>query len=102
MGNAVGAQASSLLHVCSLRDYVYYNDLHVFSLDTFSWTKLAPVGTGPCPRSGCLLTVTPQGGVLLYGGYSKQVSGGLCLPWASSPGVALGLWKRHQFHPRHF
>ncbi|XP_055002180.1 kelch domain-containing protein 4 [Sorex araneus] len=55
----------------SSRDYVYYSDLHAFSLDTFTWTRLAPAGTGPCPRSGCLLTVSPQG-VLLYGGYSKQ------------------------------
>lgn len=30
-------------------------------------------GLGPTPRSGCQMTVTPQGSVLIYGGYSKQV-----------------------------
>ncbi|KAG8508167.1 Kelch domain-containing protein 4 [Galemys pyrenaicus] len=56
----------------STRDYVYYNDVHTFNLDTLRWSKLAPTGTGPTPRSGSQVTVTPQGGVLIYGGYSKQ------------------------------
>ncbi|XP_076989363.1 kelch domain-containing protein 4 isoform X2 [Tamandua tetradactyla] len=56
----------------STRDYIYYNDVYTFSLDTLGWTKLSPAGTGPSPRSGCLLCVTPQGGITIYGGYSKQ------------------------------
>ena len=55
------------------RDYIYYNDLYAFSLDAFTWSRLSPSGTGPTPRSGCQMTVTAQGSVVIYGGYSKQV-----------------------------
>ncbi|XP_078214048.1 kelch domain-containing protein 4 isoform X2 [Callithrix jacchus] len=55
-----------------VRDYIYYNDVYAFNLDTFAWSKLSPAGTGPTPRSGCQMSVTPQGGIVLYGGYSKQ------------------------------
>ncbi|XP_036998262.2 kelch domain-containing protein 4 isoform X2 [Artibeus jamaicensis] len=56
----------------STRDYIYYNDVYAFNLDTFAWSKLSPSGTGPTPRSGCQMSVTPQGGIVVYGGYSKQ------------------------------
>uniref|UniRef100_A0A2K6M943 Kelch domain containing 4 n=1 Tax=Rhinopithecus bieti TaxID=61621 RepID=A0A2K6M943_RHIBE len=56
----------------STRDYIYYNDVYAFNLDTFTWSKLSPSGTGPTPRSGCQMSVTPQGGIIVYGGYSKQ------------------------------
>ncbi|XP_004437096.1 PREDICTED: kelch domain-containing protein 4 [Ceratotherium simum simum] len=56
----------------STRDYIYYNDVYAFNLDTFTWSKLSPSGTGPTPRSGCQMTVTPQGSIIIYGGYSKQ------------------------------
>ncbi|XP_055220440.2 kelch domain-containing protein 4 isoform X2 [Gorilla gorilla gorilla] len=56
----------------STRDYIYYNDVYAFNLDTFTWSKLSPSGTGPTPRSGCQMSVTPQGGIVVYGGYSKQ------------------------------
>ncbi|XP_036780095.2 kelch domain-containing protein 4 isoform X1 [Manis pentadactyla] len=56
----------------STRDYIYYNDLYAFNLDTFTWGKLCPSGTGPTPRSGCQMSVTPQGSIIIYGGYSKQ------------------------------
>ncbi|KAB0354318.1 hypothetical protein FD755_022856 [Muntiacus reevesi] len=56
----------------STRDYIYYNDVYAFNLDTFLWSKLSPSGTGPTPRSGCQMTVTPQGSSIIYGGYSKQ------------------------------
>uniref|UniRef100_A0A8C3YH69 Kelch domain containing 4 n=1 Tax=Catagonus wagneri TaxID=51154 RepID=A0A8C3YH69_9CETA len=55
-----------------VRDYIYYNDVYAFNLDTLTWTKLSPSGTGPTPRSGCQMSVTPQGSVVIYGGYSKQ------------------------------
>ncbi|XP_045149670.1 kelch domain-containing protein 4 isoform X1 [Echinops telfairi] len=55
----------------STRDYIYYNDVYAFHLDTLTWTKLSPSGLGPSPRSGCMMSVTPQG-VAIYGGYSKQ------------------------------
>ncbi|XP_036296399.1 kelch domain-containing protein 4 isoform X7 [Pipistrellus kuhlii] len=56
----------------STRDYIYYNDVYAFDLDTFMWSKLSPSGTGPTPRSGCQMSVTPQGSIVIYGGYSKQ------------------------------
>ncbi|XP_023392422.1 kelch domain-containing protein 4 isoform X1 [Pteropus vampyrus] len=56
----------------STRDYIYYNDVYAFNLDTFTWSKLSPLGTGPTPRSGCQMSVTPQGSIVIYGGYSKQ------------------------------
>ncbi|KAL2093671.1 hypothetical protein ACEWY4_010983 [Coilia grayii] len=56
----------------STRDYIYYNDVHCFSLDSFSWSRLAPSGSGPAPRSACLMSPTPDhSGVIVYGGYSK-------------------------------
>ncbi|XP_018430739.1 PREDICTED: kelch domain-containing protein 4-like, partial [Nanorana parkeri] len=56
----------------STRDYIYYNDLYTFNLDTFTWAKISPSGTGPSPRSGCQMTTSQDGNVVLYGGYSKQ------------------------------
>ncbi|XP_069492271.1 kelch domain-containing protein 4 [Ambystoma mexicanum] len=56
----------------STRDYVYYNDIYSFNLDTFKWTKLSPTGTGPTPRSGCQMATTQEGNIVIYGGYSKQ------------------------------
>ncbi|XP_015242691.1 PREDICTED: kelch domain-containing protein 4 isoform X1 [Cyprinodon variegatus] len=56
----------------STRDFIYYNDVYAFSLDTFSWSRLAPSGSAPSPRSACQMTSTPDGtGVIIYGGYSK-------------------------------
>lgn len=55
------------------RDYIYYNDVYAFNLDTFTWSRLSPSGAGPTPRSGCQMSVTPQGSIVIYGGYSKQV-----------------------------
>ncbi|XP_069072936.1 kelch domain-containing protein 4 isoform X1 [Pleurodeles waltl] len=56
----------------SARDYVYYNDVYSFNLDTFKWTKISPTGTGPTPRSGCQMATNQEGNVIIYGGYSKQ------------------------------
>lgn len=56
----------------SARDYIYYNDLYTFNLDSFTWAKISPSGTGPSPRSGCQLTTTQDASVVIYGGYFKQ------------------------------
>ncbi|XP_028931232.1 kelch domain-containing protein 4 isoform X1 [Ornithorhynchus anatinus] len=56
----------------STRDYIYYNDAYAFNLDTFTWTKLSPTGPGPTPRSGCQMSATSEGNIIIYGGYSKQ------------------------------
>ncbi|XP_061629559.1 kelch domain-containing protein 4 isoform X2 [Phyllopteryx taeniolatus] len=56
----------------STRDFIYYNDIYSFSLDTFSWSRLSVSGVAPLPRSACQMTSTPDGsGVIIYGGYSK-------------------------------
>ncbi|XP_061825877.1 kelch domain-containing protein 4 [Nerophis lumbriciformis] len=56
----------------STRDFIYYNDVHLFSLETFSWSRLSASGTAPSPRSACQMTAMPDGsGVMIYGGYSK-------------------------------
>ncbi|NWW75378.1 KLDC4 protein, partial [Climacteris rufus] len=56
----------------SARDYIYYNDVFAFSLDSFTWSKLAPAGLGPAPRSACQMVASPEGNIIIYGGYSKQ------------------------------
>ncbi|XP_072728707.1 kelch domain-containing protein 4 isoform X1 [Ciconia boyciana] len=56
----------------SARDYIYYNDVYAFNLDSFTWSKLTPSGIGPAPRSGCQMATTPEGSIIIYGGYSKQ------------------------------
>ncbi|XP_053304283.1 kelch domain-containing protein 4 [Spea bombifrons] len=56
----------------SARDYIYYNDVYAFNLDSFTWTKLSPSGNGPSPRSGCQMITTQDGNIVIYGGYSKQ------------------------------
>ncbi|KAM4619204.1 kelch domain-containing protein 4 isoform 1-T1 [Polymixia lowei] len=56
----------------STRDFIYYNDVYSFSLDSFSWSRLSPSGSAPSPRSACQMTSTPDAsGVIIYGGYSK-------------------------------
>ncbi|XP_034542604.1 kelch domain-containing protein 4 [Notolabrus celidotus] len=56
----------------STRDFIYFNDVHSFSLDTYSWSRLAPQGLPPSQRSACQMTSTVDGtGVIIYGGYSK-------------------------------
>lgn len=80
---------------CYPRDYVYYNDVYTFDLDTSTWTKLSPSGTGPTPRSGCQMSVTPQGSIVIYGGYSKQVRrGGRADAGAPSAACAVPLTVR--------
>ncbi|XP_032320415.1 kelch domain-containing protein 4 isoform X2 [Camelus ferus] len=56
----------------STRDYIYYGDVYAFNLDTLTWSKLSPSGSGPTPRSGCQMSVTAQDSIVVYGGYSKQ------------------------------
>lgn len=75
--NLLSLITSLCAHV--FRDYIYYNDVHSFNLDTFAWSRLAPSGSAPSPRSACQMTATPDGtGVIIYGGYSKSV----CVLWS--------------------
>ncbi|XP_003396468.1 kelch domain-containing protein 4 isoform X1 [Bombus terrestris] len=56
----------------NLRNYKYYNDVHIFNLETYVWHKIDVIGTPPFPRSGCILLPTPDNKLLVYGGYSKE------------------------------
>ncbi|XP_076248349.1 kelch domain-containing protein 4 [Calliopsis andreniformis] len=56
----------------NLRDYKYYNDVHIFNLETYVWHKIEVTGTPPPPRSGCIILPTPENKLLVYGGYSKE------------------------------
>ena len=75
-------------------DYKYYNDVHLFDLESRTWRKIEPSGTiaqtfnsdfnktnrwnfflqgiAPSPRSGCQMVPLPDGRVLITGGYSKS------------------------------
>lgn len=55
------------------RDYKYYNDVYMFNLDLYTWTKVEASGVPPCPRSGCIVAQIPeQSRIIVYGGYSKE------------------------------
>lgn len=56
----------------NLRDYKYFNDVHLFNLETYTWQKLDVLGNPPLPRSGCIALPTPDNKLLVYGGYSKE------------------------------
>ncbi|KAI3940846.1 hypothetical protein MKW92_002522 [Papaver armeniacum] len=59
----------------TLREVRYFNDLHVFDLDTYKWQEVKPrLGCiWPSARSGFQFFVF-QDEIFLYGGYSKEVS----------------------------
>ncbi|XP_078689823.1 kelch domain-containing protein 4-like isoform X2 [Branchiostoma floridae x Branchiostoma belcheri] len=52
-------------------NYQYFCDVYTFNLDTYQWARLSTSGVGPSPRSACQLLPTPDGSVIVYGGYSK-------------------------------
>lgn len=56
----------------NLRDYKYFNDVYIFNMETYKWTKIEPTGTSPAPRSACCMVGLNDGRVLIYGGYSKE------------------------------
>ena len=62
----------------NLRDLRYYNDLFLFDLSMYKWTKVtpAPGAPVPSPRSGCAVSGDPSAGeggkLILYGGYFKK------------------------------
>ncbi|KAH8415368.1 hypothetical protein KR222_005494 [Zaprionus bogoriensis] len=55
------------------QSYHYYNDVHVFSLESYQWLKLdVGGGVAPAVRSGCCMAAAPDGGkVYVWGGYSR-------------------------------
>lgn len=69
-----------LIPSCSCSHSRYYNDLHLFDLSLYKWTRVTaePGAPLPSPRSGFQMTTDPSGGadgagcVILYGGYFKK------------------------------
>ena len=59
----------------NLREVKYYNDLHLFDLSMYKWTRVTPEPHAPVPspRSGFqLVSEGGADGVYLYGGYFKK------------------------------
>ncbi|GAB6026588.1 hypothetical protein CHUAL_013001 [Chamberlinius hualienensis] len=50
----------------------YYNDVHIFNLETYKWQKVECAGQSPPPRSACQMTALNDGRILIYGGYCKE------------------------------
>ncbi|XP_050448793.1 kelch domain-containing protein 4-like isoform X3 [Cataglyphis hispanica] len=53
-------------------DYKYFNDVHIFNLETYTWRKIEPTGIAPAPRSGCIFLPTVDNKLVVYGGYRKE------------------------------
>ncbi|XP_037933351.1 kelch domain-containing protein 4-like [Teleopsis dalmanni] len=55
------------------QSYHYYNDVHMFCLQTYAWLKIEVTGAiVPQQRSGCCMAACPDGKILIWGGYSKS------------------------------
>ncbi|KAI8430366.1 hypothetical protein MSG28_000660 [Choristoneura fumiferana] len=57
------------------RECRYFDDAHCFCLDTRLWTRLAPAGKGPSPRSACVMVPAGSDSVVIYGGFSRVREG---------------------------
>jgi len=54
------------------QSYHYFNDIHIFSLESYQWLKTEIGGTlVPSPRSGCCIAASPEGKIYVWGGYSR-------------------------------
>lgn len=52
--------------------YKYYNDVWMFSMETYQWECLNVAGSvKPAPRSAGCMAATTDGRILVWGGYSK-------------------------------
>ncbi|GBP94390.1 Kelch domain-containing protein 4 [Eumeta japonica] len=55
------------------QSYRYFNDLHVFSLESYTWIQVEINGAIlPPPRSGCCISANSEGKIFVWGGYSKS------------------------------
>lgn len=51
--------------------FKYFNDVYVFSLETYLWTKIEVQGMGPTARSGgCIAAGDDK--LFVWGGYTKS------------------------------
>ena len=57
----------------NLREVKYYNDLHMFDLKLYKWSRITPPPGAPlpAPRSGFQLCADGAAGMYMYGGYYK-------------------------------
>lgn len=54
------------------QSYQYFNDVHVFSLESYQWLKIEIATTiAPAVRSGCCIAAAPDGKIFVWGGYSR-------------------------------
>jgi len=54
------------------QNYKYFNDIFMFSLENYTWQEIKPSGVVvPPPRSGCCMSASTDGKILVWGGYSK-------------------------------
>ncbi|KAH8262441.1 hypothetical protein KR026_005772 [Drosophila bipectinata] len=54
------------------QSYNYFNDIHIFSLETYQWLKVEIGGVVvPPARSGCCIAAAPDGKIFIWGGYSR-------------------------------
>lgn len=52
--------------------YTYFNDVWMFSMETYTWHEIKCEGAiKPAPRSAGCLAATPDGKLLVWGGYSR-------------------------------
>lgn len=55
------------------QSYRYFNDMHIFSLESYTWLQVEIGGAVvPPPRSGCCMAATSEGKIVIWGGYSKS------------------------------
>lgn len=55
------------------QSYRYFNDVHIFSLESYTWLQVEIGGAViPPPRSACCMAATPEGKIVIWGGYSKS------------------------------
>lgn len=79
----------------------YYNDVYLFSLETYNWTKLDMLGTPPAARSGVGIGVCGDDKIIIFGGYTKTsgkkgAEHGMTHPDAFTLQEADGKWKWNQ------
>lgn len=54
------------------RDTKYFNDVFTFDLEKRSWAKVMTLGTEPSPRSACHFFPTPDGSLVVFGGFCVE------------------------------
>ncbi|XP_048005265.1 kelch domain-containing protein 4 [Leguminivora glycinivorella] len=57
------------------RECRYFDDVYSFCLDSRTWSRLAPSGRGPSPRSACVMVPAGNDELIVYGGFSRAREG---------------------------